>query len=564
MIAKSHEPDNYLTHSRGISSWIFTLDHKRIGVMYLVSVLTAMFLGGLFAMLIRTQLLDPAGLLFHKTEILKDALVYKPYNQIFTLHGAIMIFLVLIPGTPAVLGNFVLPLMLGAKDVAFPRLNLLSYYFYVAGTVLFLASIVIGAVDTGWTFYTPYSTQTSTAVTCVAMGVFLLGFSSILTGLNFIVTIHKLRPRGMTWGRLPLFAWALYATALIQIIATPVLAITVLLLIMERLFHPGIFDPAYGGNSVLFQHFFWFYSHPAVYIMILPAMGIMSEIIATFSRREVFGYRFVAVSSIAIALIGFFVWGHHMFPNGQSAPANVIFSAMTLLVAIPSAVKVWNWLATLYSGSLWLRTPMCYALGFFVIFSIGGLTGLPLAILPTNFHEHDTYFVVAHFHYVMFSAIFLFVGGLFYWWPKITGRMYNEPLGQFACLLEFVAFHLTFIPQFLVGLHGMPRRSAVYTAAPEFQPYHVISSVGAFLQFISFLLVAACLLHSLYRGKKAPANPWGGSTLEWSCSSPPPHDNFPEAPSVGRPYDHDGLEWNEETEGFERRPKELVTTELRT
>ncbi len=335
------------------------------------------------------------------------------------------------------------------------------------------------------------------------------------------------------------------------------LAITLLLLIAERLFHPGIFDPAYGGDAVLFQHFFWFYSHPAVYIMILPGMGVMSEIIATFSRREIFGYRFVAMSSIAIALIGFLVWGHHMFPNGQSGPANVIFSFMTMLVAVPSAVKVWNWLATLYKGSIVLSTPMLYALGFFLMFSIGGLTGLPLATLPTDFHVHDTYFVVAHFHYVMFGGtLFMFIAGIHYWWPKITGRMYNEFLGRFCCLLELLAFNLTFFPQFILGLHGMPRRYAVYY--PEFRYLHVMSSIGAFIQFAAFFLIAAYLIHSLFRGKKAPANPWGGSTLEWTCPSPPPHDNFPEAPSVGRPYDHHGLVWDEGTGGFERKTEELV------
>jgi cytochrome c oxidase subunit 1 len=551
MTAKNQEPDNYLTHGRGIASWIFTLDHKRIGVMYLISVLVAFFLGGLFAMLIRVQLLDPAGLLFHKLMPTDPADPYQKYNQVFTVHGAIMIFLVLIPGIPGALGNFVLPIMLGAKDVAFPRLNLTSYYLYVAGMLFALASLTVGGIDTGWTFYTPYSVQTQTPVICVVFGAFLLGFSSILTGLNFIVTMHKLRPRGMTWFRMPLFCWGLYATALIQILATPVLAITLLLLIVERLFHVGLFDPAYGGDSLLFQHFFWFYSHPAVYIMILPAMGIMSEIIATFSRREIFGYRFVAMSSIAIALIGFFVWGHHMFPNGQSGPANTIFSGLTVLVAIPSAVKVFNWLATLYKGSIVLKTPMLYALGFFFMFSIGGLTGLPLAILPTNFHVHDTYFVVAHFHYVMFGgALFMFIGGLHYWWPKMTGLMYNEPLGRLCCLLEILAFNLTFFPQFILGLHGMPRRSAVYF--PEFRYLHVMSTVGAFIQMAAFLVIGGYLLHSLFRGKKAPANPWGGSTLEWSCSSPPPHDNFAEPPAVGRPYDHDGLVWDEETEGYER------------
>ena len=557
MIARNTEPDNYLTHTRGIASWIFTLDHKRIGIMYLVSILTALFMAGVFAMLIRTQLLVPTGLLFHKSATATTADVFRTYNQVFTMHGAIMVFLVLIPGIPAALGNFVLPIMLGAKDVAFPRLNLFSYYFFVVGAIFAVSSLLFGGVDTGWTFYTPYSIQTSTPVICVLTGVVSLGFSSIFTGLNFIVTIHKLRPRGMTWFRMPLFCWSIYATALIQVLATPVLAITLLLLIAERLFHPGIFDPAYGGDAVLFQHFFWFYSHPAVYIMILPGMAVMSEIIATFSRRPVFGYRYVAMSSIAIALIGFLVWGHHMFPNGQSGPANVIFSFMTMLVAIPSAVKVFNWLATLYQGSIVLSSPMLYAFGFFLMFSIGGLTGLPLATLPTDFHVHDTYFVVAHFHYVMFGGtLFMFIAGIHYWWPKITGRMYNEFLGRFCCLLELLAFNLTFFPQFILGMHGMPRRYAVYY--PEFHYLHVMSSIGAFIQFAAFFLIAAYLIHSLFRGKKAPANPWGGSTLEWSCPSPPPHDNFPDSPSVGRPYDHHGLVWDEGTGGYERKTEELV------
>ena len=551
------QDDNYLTHRRGIASWVFTLDHKRIGVMYLVSVLTAFLLGGIFAMLVRTQLLKPEGLLFHGSNVE----VYKTYNQIFTLHGVVMIFLVLIPGTPASLGNFVLPLMLGAKDVAFPRLNLWSYYLYVIGTVFALASIVLGAVDTGWTFYTPYSTQTGTSVIMLVLGAFILGFSSIFTGMNFIVTIHKLRPRGMTWFRMPLLLWGLYATAVIQVCATPVLGITLLLLVFERLFQVGIFNSAFGGDPILFQHFFWFYSHPAVYIMILPAMGVMSEIIATFSRREIFGYRFVAMSSIAIALIGFLVWGHHMFPNGQSGPLNAIFSMLTMLVAIPSAVKVFNWLATMYKGSIVLMTPMCYAMCFFFLFAIGGLTGLFLGSLATNFHVHDTYFVVAHFHYVMIGgALFMFIAGIHYWWPKITGRMYNEPLGRIGCLLLFIGFNLTFFPQFIMGTHGMPRRYATYK--PEFQSYHVLSSIGGLVQMLALLLIAAYLVYSLFRGRKAPANPWGGSTLEWTCSSPPPHDNFKNPPRVGAPYDHAGMVWNPAIGGYERHDAGLPAPPL--
>ncbi len=540
--------DNYLTCRQGIASWAFTLDHKRIGVMYLVSVLSAFLLGGIFAMVARTQLLRPEGLLFHGS----DVSVFKTYNQVFTIHGVVMIFLVLIPGIPAALGNFVLPLMLGARDLALPRVNLWSYYLYVIGAVFALASILIGAVDTGWTFYTPYSTQTDTAVICLVFGAFLLGFSSIFTGINFIVTIHKLRPAGMTWSRIPLLCWSLYATAILQIVATPVLGITLLLLILERLFHLGFFNPYFGGDPILFQHFFWFYSHPAVYIMILPAMGVMSEVVSTFSHREIFGYKFIAMSSIAIALISFVVWGHHMFPNGQSGPLNTIFSGLTMLVAVPSAVKVWNWLATMYKGSIELKTPMCYALGFFFLFAIGGLTGLFLASLATNFHAHDTYFVVAHFHYVMIGgAMFMFLSGMHYWWPKITGRMYNETLGRVSCLLVFVGFNVTFFPQFLMGAHGMPRRYATYK--PEFQPHHVLSTIGGLIQFAAFVLMAAYLIHSLFRGRKAPANPWGGTTLEWACNSPPPEENFKTPPLAGPPYDQTGLAWNEAIGGYERR-----------
>jgi cytochrome c oxidase subunit I len=543
--------DNYLNCRRGVAAWLFTLDHKRIGVMYLFTVLVAFFLGGVFAMLIRTQLLKPDGLLFHGGADAAGTAVYRTYNQVFTVHGAVMIFLVLIPGIPAAMGNFVLPLMLGAKDVAFPRLNLWSYYLFVTGMTMALASVVFGGVDTGWTFYTPYSTQTSGAVILLVGGAFVLGFSSIFTGINFIVTMHTLRPAGMTWFRMPLFLWALYATAIIQIIATPVLGITLLLLICERMFHLGIIDSRYGGDPILFQHFFWFYSHPAVYIMILPAMGIMSEIVSTFSRREIFGYRFIAMSSVAIATIGFLIWGHHMFPNGQSPLLNAIFSALTMLVSIPSAIKVWNWLATMYMGSIDLKTPMCYALAFLSLFAIGGLTGLFLATLAVDVNVHDTYFLVAHFHYVMNGGVMImFIAGLHYWWPKITGRMYNEKLGRLGCLLLWVGFNLTFFPQFLMGTHGMPRRYATYK--PEFQPYHVWSSMGAFLQMAALLLVAAYLIHSLFRGRKAPANPWGGSTLEWTCPSPPPHDNFATPPAVGPPYDHAGLEWDPKTEGYVR------------
>ncbi len=474
------------------------------------------------------------------------------YNKMFTLHGAVMIFLFIIPGIPATLGNFVLPIMLGAKDVAFPRLNLASWYIYIFGASFTLVSIAHGGVDTGWTFYTPYSTTTNTAVVSMTLGVFILGFSSILTGLNFIVTIHKLRPKGMTWFKMPLFIWASYATAIIQVLATPVLGITLLLLIAERTLGVGIFNPALGGDPVLYQHFFWFYSHPAVYIMILPAMGIMSELMSTFSHRHIFGYRFIAYSSIAIAVIGFLVWGHHMFTSGQSGLASMIFSFLTFMVAIPSAIKVFNWLATMYKGSITLETPMLYALSFLFLFGIGGLTGLFLGALATDIHLHDTYFVVAHFHYVMFGGTLIaFMGGLYYWWPKITGKMYSEKLGRLGAFLVFTGMNATFFVQFVMGSKGMPRRS--YHYLPQFQIYHDISTAGSYLLAVGFIVVAWSLIHSLRHGRPAPANPWGSGTLEWQCSSPPPHDNFAITPEVGDPYDLTRIEYDPAIGGYRNK-----------
>jgi cytochrome c oxidase subunit 1 len=518
--------DNYLNHGKGLRSWLFTLDHKRIGIMYMVSILASFLLGGIFALLIRTELLTPT-----KTIVGADT-----YNQMFTLHGAIMIFLFIIPGIPAALGNIVLPLMLGAKDVAFPRLNLASYYMWVFGALFALISITTGAVDTGWTFYTPYATTTGGSVIAMTFGVFILGFSSIFTGLNFIVTIHKLRPQGMSWFRMPLFLWGLYGTAIIQVMATPVLGITVLLLIVERALGIGIFDPALGGDPVLYQHFFWFYSHPAVYIMILPAMGVISEIIPVFSRKHIFGYTFIAYSSIAIASISFLVWGHHMFVSGQSNLGSTIFSFLTFLVAIPSAVKVFNWTATMYKGAIRLTTPMLYALSFLFLFGIGGLTGLFLGALAVDVHLHDTYFIVAHFHYVMFGGtVIAFLGGLHYWWPKMFGRMYSERWGAIACVLIFIGFNVTFFTQFVMGSRGMPRR--YYNYLPEFTTYHQISTFGSYIMGIGFLIVAAYLLRSLFAGRPAPANPWGSATLEWQTPSPPPHDNFATTPVAGDPYE---------------------------
>ena len=550
--------DNYLNHTKGIRSWIFTLDHKRIGIMYMVGVLASFLLGGVFAMMVRTELLTPGP-----TFSSNPAKAWDFYNHMFTLHGAVMVFLFIIPAVPAILGNLMLPLMLGAKDVAFPRLNLLSLYCWVGGGLFFvwvLIGGVIGAMfgpfdinsadlaqriayyvfpmglDTGWTFYTPYSTTTTSGVIPATTGAFILGFSSILTGVNFIATIHTLRPRGMTWFKMPLFLWALYSTAVIQILATPVLAITLLLLIAERVLGIGIFDPHLGGDPVLFQHFFWFYSHPAVYIMILPAMGIISEVISVHSRRHIFGYKFIALSSLAIALLGFLVWGHHMFVSGQSSLANAIFSAITFFIAIPSAIKVFNWMGTMYGGSIRLTTPMLYAIGFIGLFTIGGLTGLPLATLATDIPLTDTYFVVAHFHYVMMgSTLFGFLAGMYHWFPKIFGKMYNERNGRILAVVIYIGFNLAFFPQFVAGTHGMPRRYASYPE--QYQIYHVLSSVGAYIMGAGLVGVLFNWLGALYKGKKAAANPWGGNTLEWECASPPPHDNFAVAPVAGDPYD---------------------------
>jgi cytochrome c oxidase subunit I len=523
-----HVPgENFLNSPKGLKTWLITLDHKRIGLMYLASVVLFFFVGGLLALGVRLELLTP-----RETIMSADA-----YNQVFTLHGAIMVFLFIIPSIPAALGNFLLPLMLGAKDVAFPRLNLASLYIYYVGALMAVAAIFLGGIDTGWTFYTPYSTTTSGAVGLVSMAVFVLGFSSIFTGVNFIATIHKMRAPGMGWFQMPLFVWSMYATALIQVMATPVLGITVLLLFLERMFHIGIFDPRLGGDPVLFQHFFWFYSHPAVYIMIVPGFAVISEVIPVFSKKTIFGYKAIAFSSVAIAVVGFLVWGHHMFVSGQSTYAGAVFSFLTFLVAIPSAVKVFNWLATMYRGSIDLRAPMLYAISFLLLFSIGGLTGIYLGAMSVDIHLHDTYFVVAHFHYVMMGGtVIAFLAGLHYWWPKMFGRMYNEKLAAIACALVFIGFNVTFFTQFILGSRGMPRR--YYNYLDQFQTLHAFSTVGSWILGAGLFLVAYYLIASFFRPMDAEPNPWGARTMEWKALSPPITHNFDFDPVLTHgPYD---------------------------
>ena len=516
----------YKGRFKGILGWLLSTDHKRIALLYLNTIIVFFVVAAILGLLMRIEKFNPGP----------DIMDAQTYNGIFTIHGIIMIFIVVIPGLAAVFGNFFLPIMIGAKDVAFPRLNLFSWYVYIAGAILGVLSQFLagGRPDTGWTFYVPYSVESSTNVIAGLTAAFILGFSSILTGLNFIVTIHRMRAPGMGWFKMPLFPWSLYATAWIQVLATPIVGITLLMVIAERVLNIGFFDPALGGDPLLFQHLFWIYSHPAVYIMILPAMGVVTEIFPTFSQKPVFGYGAIAISSIAIAVVGYFVWGHHMFTSGISYWSRWFFSFLTFIVAVPSAIKVFNWISTMYGGSISLRTPLLYAISFIFLFMIGGFTGLTLGSLATNVQLHDTTFVVAHFHYIIFGGMgFAFFAGMHYWFPKMYGKMYNEKLANIAWGILFVGFNVLYFPLFIIGLQGMPRRYFDYL--PQFTTGHRISTIGAFILFIGLFLMFYNLIRSRRKGPKAEANPWHGVTLEWQIASPPTVENFDVIPTITKP-----------------------------
>ncbi len=517
---------------KGIRSWLLTMDHKRIGIMYLFSILFWFLLAVLLGGLIRLELMF-VGETFLSAEM---------YNSAFTLHGVIMIFLFIIPGIPAIFGNFFLPMQIGTDDVFFPKLNLLSWYLYMAGGFIAIVSLFSdGFPDTGWTFYVPFSIATKTNVSTAVFAAFVLGMASMLTGLNFITTIHRLRHKDMGWMQIPLFTWSLYATSWVQLLATPVVSITLLLVIIERYFNVGLFDPAKGGDPILYQHLFWMYSHPAVYIMILPGMGVISEIIPVFARKSIFGYKAIVASSMAIAIAGSLVWAHHMYTSGMSDTAIFVFSLLTFVVAIPSAIKVFSWVSTLYKGSIQMAPPLFLSLCFIYLFSVGGLTGLVLGAVGPDIHVHDTHFVVSHFHFTMFGGTgFAFFAALHYWWPKMFGRMYDFKKAYIGAVLLTGGFMFHYVPMFILGLQGMPRRYFDYL--PRYETGNFYAGFGAAFMIAGIFLMVINLISSLRKERNASSDPWGGTTLEWQTPSPPPLHNFITEPEIlAFPYDFTGV-----------------------
>ena len=510
-----------------VRKYIFSIDHKIIGIQYMITGFVFLVLAGLLAEVIRVQLMHANG----------GFVSADTYNEVYSVHGSAMVWLVIIPLATGAFGNFVFPLQIGARDVAFPWLNMVSFWLFPPAGLLLFGSFLLGAPAAGWTEYPPMSLQGAPGTSMWCAAIFLVGISSTMTGLNFLVTLIKMRAPGMTFTRMPLFCWAQFATAPMSMIATTALAAALAALFMERQFGVPFFDPTKGGSPILWQHMFWFYSHPAVYIMILPIFGIISEVFPTFARKPIFGYKMIAFSSVSIALLSFMVWAHHMFTSGLAPFLQLPFMILTMLIAIPTGIKIFSWVATLWEGKIHYTTAMLFAIGFIATFTFGGITGVFLSAVPFDLHAHGTYFIVAHLHYVLVGGSLMgILSGVYYWYPKMTGRLMNDKLGHWTFWLFFIGFNGTFLPMHMLGLLGMPRRVATYD--PQFQTWNQIESGFSFVMTFALLLFFANILWSLRRGKKAGSNPWGARTLEWQLPSPPHYYNFKHIPTVfSTPYD---------------------------